>query len=61
MKLKLNFNLKKTVQKYKRVIILARKPTMSELKKISRICFIGFFVMGSISFVFYMISAFFGG
>jgi len=60
VKLSLNFNLKETVQKYKRVLILARKPTMDELRSISRICFIGFFVMGFISFVFYMISAVFG-
>jgi protein translocase SEC61 complex gamma subunit len=60
VKLSLNFNLKETVQKYKRVLILARKPTMDELKRISRICFLGFFVMGLISFVFYMISAVFG-
>ncbi|MBD3155103.1 MAG: protein translocase SEC61 complex subunit gamma [Candidatus Aenigmarchaeota archaeon] len=60
MKINLKFNLKETIQKYKRVLILARKPTMDELKKISRICFMGFFVMGFISFVFYMVSAIFG-
>ena len=61
MKFKLKFNLKETIKKYKRVLILARKPTKDELRRISRICFIGFFVMGLISFVFYMISAIFGG
>lgn len=60
MKLKLNFNLKETIQKYKRVLILAKKPSMDELKRISRICFIGFFLIGSISFVFYMVSVIFG-
>lgn len=60
MKFKLNFNLRETVQKYKRVLILAKKPTMEELKRISRICFIGFFLMGSVSFVFYMVSIIFG-
>ncbi len=60
MRLKLNFNLRETVQKYRRVLILAKKPSMDELKKISRVCFIGFFLIGSISFVFYMVSAIFG-
>ncbi len=60
MKLKLNFNLKETIQKYKRVLILAKKPSMDELKRISRICFIGFFLIGSISFVFYIVSVIFG-
>lgn len=60
MKFKLNFNLSETIQKYKRILILARKPTMDELKKISKICFIGFFFIGSISFVFYIVSVIFG-
>jgi len=60
MKFKLNFNLKETVKKYKRVLILAKKPSMNELKRISRICLMGFFVIGLISFVFYMVSALIG-
>ncbi len=60
MKFKLNLNVKDTVKKYKRVLILARKPTMAELKKISRICLMSFFIMGLISFVFYMVSVIFG-
>ena len=60
MKLKLNFNLKETIQKYRRVLILAKKPNIAELKRISKICFISFFIMGSISFVFYIVSVIFG-
>ena len=60
MKFKLNFNLKDTLNTYKRVLILAKKPSMSELKRISKICFSGFLVIGLISFVFYMISAIIG-
>jgi len=60
VKLKLNFNLKETIQNYKRILILARKPTMDEVKKISKICLISFLVMGSVSFLFYMISVMFG-
>ena len=60
MKFNLNFNLKETVKKYKRVLILAKKPSMNELKRISRICLMGFFVIGLISFVFYMVSALVG-
>ena len=60
MKFNLNFNLKETVKKYKRVLILAKKPSINELKRISRICLMGFFVIGLISFVFYMVSALVG-
>jgi protein translocase SEC61 complex gamma subunit len=60
MKLKLKFNLKETLQRYRRVLILAKKPTFAELKRISKICFMGFFFMGSISFVFYIVSVIFG-
>ena len=60
MKFNLNFNLKETVKKYKRVLILAKKPNMDELKRISRICLMAFFVIGLISFVFYMVSALVG-
>jgi len=60
MKFNLNFNLKETVKKYKRVLILAKKPSMNELKRISRICLMAFFVIGLISFVFYMVSALVG-
>ena len=58
--MKFKFNLKETLKKYRRVLILARKPTKEELIKTSRICGIGFLVMGFMGFVFYIVSVIFG-
>lgn len=58
--LKVDFNLKETIPKYKRVLILARKPTKEELIRTSRICGIGFLVMGFMGFMFYIVSVIFG-
>ena len=60
MKIRLNLNLKEKIQQYKRILILARKPTKEEVKRVSKICLISFFIMGSISFIFYLISVAFG-
>jgi len=54
--MKINFNLKQTLAKYRRVLILARKPSKKELLKISQVCGLGFFIIGFIGFIFYMIS-----
>jgi protein translocase SEC61 complex gamma subunit len=58
--MKIKFNLKETVGRYRRTLILARKPTRDELRKTSKICGIGFLVMGLMGFVFYMISIILG-
>ncbi len=58
--MKIKFNLKETLVRYKRVLILARKPDKQELKKTSKICAIGFLIIGLIGFIFYIISAFGG-
>ncbi|MEM5793326.1 MAG: protein translocase SEC61 complex subunit gamma [Candidatus Aenigmatarchaeota archaeon] len=60
MKIKLNLNIKERLQQYKRILILARKPTKGEIKRVSKICLISFLIMGSISFIFYLISVVFG-
>ena len=60
MKFKFNFNPKETFAKYRRVIILARKPSKEELIRTSRICGIGFLVVGLMGFVFYMVSIILG-
>jgi protein transport protein SEC61 subunit gamma-like protein len=58
--MKIKFNLKETIAKYRRVLVLAKKPTKEELIRTSRICGIGFLVMGVMGFVFYLISVIFG-
>ena len=40
----------------KRTLKIARKPTRAELKKTTRICGIGFIIIGIIGFIFYMLS-----
>ena len=57
----MKINIKETLTKYKRILILARKPDKKELKDTARICGIGFIIMGLIGFVLYLISVFGGG
>ena len=57
----MSFNIMETLRKYKRVLIVARRPEMDELKETSKICGTGFFVIGIIGFVFYLISIVLGG
>lgn len=52
----MRINVKETLKKYKRVLILARKPDSKELKDTARICGIGFFIVGIMGFIFYLIS-----
>lgn len=52
----MKINIRKTLTRYKRVLILARKPDSKELKDTARICGIGFFIIGIMGFVFYVIS-----
>lgn len=48
--------IRETLKRYKRVIILMRRPTIEELKRLSKICALGFIVVGLMGFFFYMIS-----
>jgi protein translocase SEC61 complex gamma subunit len=52
----MKINIKETLTKYKRVLLVARKPDADELKETARICGIGFIIMGIIGFLFYVIS-----
>jgi protein translocase SEC61 complex gamma subunit len=52
----MNLNIKETLTRYKRVLLVARKPDAEELKETARICGIGFIIMGIIGFMFYVIS-----
>ena len=55
--MKIKFNLKDTLVRYRRVLIVARKPDRQELTRTLRICGTGFLVIGFLGFVFYIISA----
>ncbi len=57
----MRINIKETLTKYKRVLLVARKPDAEELKETARICGIGFIIMGVIGFIFYVISVLGGG
>jgi len=52
----MKINIRGTLGKYKRVLILARKPDSKELKDTARICAVGVFIIGIMGFVFYVIS-----
>jgi len=49
-------NVKSTLENYKRVLILAKKPTMKEFKETARICAIGMIIIGLFGFTFYILS-----
>ena len=57
----MKIKIRETLSRYKRVLILARKPDKKELKETARICGIGFMIMGLIGFILYLISVFGGG
>jgi protein translocase SEC61 complex gamma subunit len=56
--------IKKIIEKindYKRVLSVAEKPTVEELKEIIKICGIGMTILGAIGLIFYIIFYFIGG
>jgi protein translocase SEC61 complex gamma subunit len=56
--------IKKIIEKindYKRVLSVAEKPTVEELKEIIKICGIGMIILGAIGLIFYIIFYFIGG
>ena len=57
----MNINIRETLTKYKRVLMVARKPDKDELKETARICGIGSILIGIMGFIFYIISVFLGG
>lgn len=52
----MKINIRETLTRYKRVLMIARKPDLKELKDTARICGIGIILVGFIGFVFYIIS-----
>ena len=51
----MRINIRETLIRYKRVLMIARKPDSKELKETTRICGLGFFIIGIIGFIFYLI------
>ncbi len=43
-------NIKRTLQEYKRIISISRKPTKEEFKTILKICGLGIAIIGTIGF-----------
>lgn len=53
--------IKETLENYRRVLQIARKPDMYEFTSTARICGIGMFVVGVLGFVLYLLSTVFIG
>ena len=49
------FNVKRTLEKYRRVLALTKKPEREEVFKTARICLIGIGLIGLIGFLVYLI------
>jgi protein translocase SEC61 complex gamma subunit len=52
----MRINVKETLARYRRVLMIARKPDRKELKETIRICGLGLLIIGIIGFIFYIIS-----
>ena len=52
----MKLNVRETLRRYKRVLVIARKPDSKEVKKTTKICGLGFLLIGIIGFIFYIIS-----
>jgi protein translocase SEC61 complex gamma subunit len=52
----MKINIRETLTKYKRILIIARKPDKEELKDTARVCGIGFLLIGVVGFIFYLVS-----
>ncbi|MGC9059358.1 MAG: protein translocase SEC61 complex subunit gamma [Candidatus Aenigmatarchaeota archaeon] len=51
--------IKETLESYKRVLFIAKKPDLEEFKKVSKICAIGMVILGFIGFLIYAFSILF--
>jgi len=52
--------IKETLENYRRVLIVARKPTLEEFKVVAKVNATGLALIGSIGFVIYLISVLLG-
>jgi protein transport protein SEC61 subunit gamma-like protein len=48
-------NIKETLENYRRVLKIAKKPSSEEFKMSARICAIGMAIIGIIGFIMYLI------
>lgn len=53
--------LKEKIESYKRVMLIAKKPNIEELKYTAKICGIGILVVGLIGFIVYILAILFLG
>lgn len=52
----MKIDIAETLKKYRRVLQVAKKPSVEELRDTAKICGLGFLIIGTIGFVFYIIS-----
>jgi len=57
----LNINVKERLAAYRRVLQVARKPSVDEFKEIAKICALGMIAIGVIGFATYAMSILFIG
>lgn len=53
-------NIREILRNYRRVMIVATKPTLSEFKESLRVCTVGLAIIGTIGFTIYLISILLG-
>ncbi len=56
----MKINIRETLTRYKRVLMIAKKPDIKELKETARVCGVGILLVGFIGFIFYIISVLLG-
>jgi len=57
----MQLKIKETLENYRRVLQIARKPDGSEFTFTAKVCGIGMFVVGVVGFILYLISTVFIG
>lgn len=60
-RINLRFNLKDKLSEYKRIITIARKPTMEEFKRVSYVSAISTLVIGFVGFIIEVLMELVGG
>jgi protein translocase SEC61 complex gamma subunit len=53
-------NIRETLRNYRRVMIVATKPTLPEFKESLKVCIVGLGIIGTIGFIIYLISILLG-
>lgn len=54
--MKLNINIKRKLEDYRRVLQIAKKPSREDYIETARICAIGLIIIGVMGFLMYLIS-----